>query len=93
MPVLSGVGGKTELTGDMLTDGPWCGSGDTRFDADLLRVRRVGVTLRLQAADPATRGVNPMQFRRRGSATNGAAMVADVTVAIDVAPRNLVQGW
>jgi type II secretory pathway pseudopilin PulG len=26
-------------------DGPWCGAGDTRFDADLLRVRRVRVTL------------------------------------------------
>jgi hypothetical protein len=44
MPVLPGVGGRTELTAAMLTDGPWCGAGDNQFDADLLRIRRVRVT-------------------------------------------------
>ncbi|NQW05408.1 MAG: prepilin-type N-terminal cleavage/methylation domain-containing protein [Acidobacteria bacterium] len=29
----------------MFTDGPWCGAGDTAFDADLLRVRRVRVSV------------------------------------------------
>ena len=38
------------------TDGPWCGDGGTAFDADLLRVRRVRVTLRLQAAAAGLRG-------------------------------------
>jgi hypothetical protein len=93
MPVLPGVGGRTELTGETLTDGPWCGVGESRFDADLLRVRRVRVTLRLQAADPSTRGINLAQFQQRGSARNSAVMVPDVVVSVDVTPRNLVQGW
>lgn len=33
----------------MFRDGPWCGAGATAFDADLLRVRRVRVTVRLRA--------------------------------------------
>jgi len=93
MPVLAGVGGRIELTAGMLTDGPWCGQDGMQFDADLLRVRRVRVTLRLQASDPANRGVNPSDFRLRGVARNAAAMVPDATVTVDVAPRNLVQGW
>lgn len=34
----------------MLSDGPWCGTGDTAFDADLLRVRRVRVAARLRVS-------------------------------------------
>jgi len=93
MPVLAGVGSRIELTAAMLTDGPWCGQGGMQFDADLLRVRRVRVTLRLQASDPANRGVTPADFRHRGVARNPVAMVPDVTVIVDVAPRNLMQGW
>lgn len=93
MPVLPGVGGRTELTSATLTDGPWCGSGNTQFDADLLRVRRVRVTLRLQASDPATRGTSAAQFREPGIARNQAAMVPDLSITIDVTPRNLVEGW
>jgi hypothetical protein len=92
MPVLGGAAGVTPLTPTMLTDGPWCGAGSTRFDADLLRVRRVRVTLRLQAADPAVRGLDS-RFRRPGSARDAGNMVADATVTLDVSPRNLVQGW
>jgi prepilin-type N-terminal cleavage/methylation domain-containing protein len=33
-----------------LADGPWCGAGGTLFDADLLRIRRVRVTVRLRAS-------------------------------------------
>lgn len=29
----------------MFTDGPWCGSGANRFDVDVLRIRRVRITL------------------------------------------------
>jgi hypothetical protein len=77
----------------VLTDGPWCGSGGNRFDADLLRVRRIRVALRLQASDPAVRGTNPAQFRHPGTARNSGAMAADVTVEVDVTPRNFGQGW
>ena len=36
----------------MLNDGPWCGAGGAAFDADLLRVRRIRVTARLNASGP-----------------------------------------
>ena len=74
----------------MLSDGPWCGAGETQFDADLLRIRRVRIALRLQAADPAVRG-SDLRYRVPGRARSETSMVADVTVTIDVSPRNLRQ--
>ena len=94
MPVLGG--GNTRLvplTEETLTDGPWCGSGGNQFDADLLRVRRVRLTIRLQAADPAVRGTDRSRFAEPGTARRSGVMVPDVTVAADVAPRNLRQAW
>jgi type II secretory pathway pseudopilin PulG len=46
-PLLSVLGGASlsELTASNLTDGPFCGVAPNRFDADLLRIRRVRVTL------------------------------------------------
>jgi hypothetical protein len=41
----AGSDGLAALPLPLFGDGPWCGVGDTRFDADLLRVRRVRVTL------------------------------------------------
>ena len=79
------------MTGPMLIDGPWCGSGGTRFDADLLRVRRIRITVRLQASDPAVRGSDRQRFANRGSAKRETSMVPDVTVTIDATPRNLGQ--
>jgi hypothetical protein len=90
MPALSGVGALTELTAATLTDGPWCGGGATQFDADLLRIRRIRVAVRLQAADPAVRGTDA-RFRVPGRARSEASMVHDVTVTVDASPRNLRQ--
>jgi prepilin-type N-terminal cleavage/methylation domain-containing protein len=89
MPALAGAGGLAELTDAMLSDGPWCGSGGTRFDADLLRVRRIRLSVRLQASDPAVRGRDRQRFVNPGSATRETSLVPDVTVVIDVTPRNL----
>jgi hypothetical protein len=89
MPVLAGVGGLVELTEAMLTDGPWCSSGATRFDADLLRVRRIRISVRLQASDPAVRGRDRQRFANPGPATRETSLVPDVSVSIDVTPRNL----
>ncbi|MEO6222938.1 MAG: prepilin-type N-terminal cleavage/methylation domain-containing protein [Vicinamibacterales bacterium] len=33
----------------MFSDGPWCGAGGAAFDADLLRIRRIRVQVRLRA--------------------------------------------
>ncbi len=45
--------GLAVLAPAMLGDGPWCGAGDTRFDADLLRIRRVRITLAVSTAGSA----------------------------------------
>jgi len=88
MPALGAAGHLVELAPSMLIDGPWCGSGDTRFDADLLRVRRIRISLRFQASDPAARGTGG-GFGNPGFARREAVLVPDRTVEIDVAPRNL----
>ncbi len=59
------------------TDGPWRGSGGNRFDADLLRVRVVRVTLRVHAGNP--------QWRSR-------RVVPDYTLQFSLAPRNMNPG-
>jgi prepilin-type N-terminal cleavage/methylation domain-containing protein len=45
-----GAGSLVPLNARLLTDGPWCPdpSSPQRFDADLLRVRRIRVTLRVR---------------------------------------------
>jgi len=91
MPVLPGVGALAELSAGDLTDGPWCGSGETQFDADLLRVRRVRVALRLQASDPAARGLDRTRFSNPGTARTDSTAVPDVILSVDVTPRNLFQ--
>jgi hypothetical protein len=93
MPMLAGSATLVRLEEGILTDGPWCGAGGNRFDADLLRIRRVRVVLRLQAADPGARGTDRSRFSRSGTASEASSMVSDVMVAVDVAPRNLRQGW
>ena len=88
MPALGAAGQLVELTAPLLTDGPWCGSGDSQFDADLLRVRRIRIALRFQASDPAVRGAG-VRFANPGFARRETVMVPDRTVEIDVTPRNL----
>jgi prepilin-type N-terminal cleavage/methylation domain-containing protein len=55
-PLLAPLGGASlsELSASELTDGPLCGVAPNRFDADLLRIRRVRVVL--QVAPSATAG-------------------------------------
>lgn len=47
-----------EMPLERFTDGPFCGITPNRFDADLLRIRRVGVRLRLRAT---TAGARPLE--------------------------------
>ena len=82
-------GSLAKLTATQLTDGPWCGSGDTEFDADLLRVRKLRVTLRMQASDASLRGTNTLLFQNPGRARQSMAMVPDYLVRFDITPRNL----
>jgi hypothetical protein len=74
----------------ILTDGPWCPDAGHafRFDADLLRIRRVRVTVRLQAARPF-RGLTGTVFAKAGNAGDPWRFVPDETVSLELAPRNI----
>jgi hypothetical protein len=79
---------NVRLTLDEFRDGPWCGAGDNRFDADLLRVRHVRAVVRLAAAAERARGIGA-DFLVPGRAVNALRLVPDVEVIVDAAPRNL----
>jgi prepilin-type N-terminal cleavage/methylation domain-containing protein len=90
LPVLpADEGSLAPLTADILTDGPMCGGGTNQFDADLLRVRKVRVTMRVQAANPALRGLDTRLFMNPGTAKGGERYVPDYGLSFEVAPRNL----
>jgi prepilin-type N-terminal cleavage/methylation domain-containing protein len=89
-PVLAATDGSlAELTPAILTNGPYCGSGTNEFDVDLLRVRKVKVTLRMQAASASLRGNDPTRFTNRGTAVGGDRYVGDYQSQFEVTPRNL----
>jgi prepilin-type N-terminal cleavage/methylation domain-containing protein len=93
LPVLPSNGSSlVELTPAMLTDGPVCGSAPNRFDADLYRVRKVRVELRVQAGLAELRGKNPTDrtlFVNPGISSGGHQLVPDYSMAFEVAPRNM----
>lgn len=92
LPTL-GPGGLSlvELTSSMLTDGPWCPNSlsSNRFDADLLRVRRIHVSLRVQSALASLRGPAGVLFAHGGTARAGDRFVPDLVTQFDITPRNL----
>jgi prepilin-type N-terminal cleavage/methylation domain-containing protein len=87
------AGSLATLEAATLTDGPWCPdvTSARRYDADLLRVRRIHVTLRVQAGAASLRGPAGVLFARGGSAT-ADRWVPDLQIEFDVAPRNLNSG-
>jgi hypothetical protein len=90
LPVLAPTDGSlVALTSTMLTDGPFCGSGATEFDADLLRVRKVRVSLRLQVTNPILRGSDDMLWLNPGTSRGAERAVPDYAVTFEVTPRNL----
>jgi Tfp pilus assembly protein PilW len=80
-----------ELTSAILTDGPWCPDSISRnrFDADLLRVRRIHVSLRVQSALVFLRGPAGALFAHGGTARAGDRYVPDLVTQFDITPRNL----
>jgi type II secretory pathway pseudopilin PulG len=89
-----GSSGIVKLTAAQLSDGPWCPDGGfpTRFDADLYRVRKVGVTLRVQVASADLRGPAGALFRHGGTSTSGRSLVPDQEIRFEVTPRNINLG-
>ncbi len=88
------------MSASMLTDGPWCPadtntSGDempNKYDADMLRVRQVRITLRVQVANAVLRGPAGTLFRHGGTSRGGERYIPDQEVRFDVSPRNLNLG-
>lgn len=89
VPLLADLGGRALeiLTAARLTDGPVCGQPPYSFDADLLRVRRIGVMIRLEAESADLRGSGPA-FLSPGPSAGGHRFVPDLAVVFDVASRN-----
>jgi len=83
-------GSLATLPLSILSDGPWCGDGDDIFDADLLRIRRVSVAVRLQVGNEMMRG-RGTDFAITGKGATAAQLVPDYAVRFDVSPRNM--GW
>lgn len=96
VPRLPDAGGEgvMPLSPSLLTDGPWCpdAAASPRFDADLLRIRRVRVTLRVEAWLDALRGSDRRFFLRPGTALGRSELVPDSEVSFDVVPRSLGGG-
>ena len=90
--ILANLGGfaPKPLTAALLTDGPVCGQSPFRFDADLLRIRRVSVTIRIEAESAEFRAGGPA-FASPGIARGGNRMLPDLETTIDVTPRNMVR--
>ena len=88
---LSGTVSDVKLDAGTLTDGPWCpdAASPVRYDADLLRVRRVRVTMRFEAAAASLRGPASTLFQRGGTATSTTRLVPDLETRFDVTPRNV----
>ncbi len=88
--LLASLGGSAPqpMDASVLSDGPSCGQPPFRFDADLLRIRRVSFTIRLEAESAEFRA-RGSTFTSPGAARASARSVADLQITVDVAPPNL----
>lgn len=94
LATLGGSSGLVKLTQAQLTDGPWCPNdgSNNRFDADLFRIRKVAVTVRVQSAVAALRGPAGALFSHSGTSRGGSQWAPDHEVRFQVTPRNLNLG-
>jgi hypothetical protein len=77
-----------------LTDGPWCPDppAPDRWDADLLRIRAIAITLRVQSAVAALRGPAGALFAHAGTSHAAQRLAPDLEIRLQVAPRTLNRG-
>jgi hypothetical protein len=92
LPALGSGAALVPLAAELLTDGPWCpdAASPNRWDADLLRVRRVDVVIRVEAALDALRGPAGVLFSRPGTAS--ARFVPDREAKVSIALRDATFG-
>jgi Tfp pilus assembly protein PilW len=88
-----GAGAPTlvTLSAAQLTDGPWCpdAANANRWDADLLRIRKIGVTLRVESALAQLRGPAGVLFANAGASIGGGKWLPDQEIRFQISPRNL----
>jgi hypothetical protein len=91
VPVLTDFGGTTlvPLSAAQLTDGPVCGRAPRRFDVDLMRIRRIGVSLRIETEGAEFRGTG-LAFANPGISRDADRYIPDLRVTFEVAPRNML---
>jgi Tfp pilus assembly protein PilW len=91
LPPLAAGTALVPLTAAQFLDGPWCPdeTNPNRWDADLLRIRKVGVTIRVEAASAASRGPAGVLFTNGGSSRTANRWVPDQEIRFQVAPRNM----
>lgn len=94
LPALNAAVALTQLTAAQLADGPWCPdeTNANRWDADLLRIRKVGVTIRVEAALAALRGPAGVLFTNGGSSRAATRWAPDQEIRFQVSPRNMNLG-
>ena len=90
VPKLADLGSTAlkPLTAAQLTDGPTCGLSPNRFDGDLLRVRKIRVTIRVQVGLSDLRGSGG-DFNQAGASSSGTRYIPDYSMSFEVTPRNL----
>jgi Tfp pilus assembly protein PilW len=91
LPSLAAASALAPLTAAQLVDGPWCPDAinANRWDADLLRVRRVAVTIRVEAALSALRGPAGVLFSNAGTSREPTRWAPDQEIHFQVSPRNM----
>lgn len=95
LPFLGAAGSAlVPLGAATLGDGPWCpdDASPNRYDADLLRIRAVVVTLRVESALDALRGPASALFARSGTARAGDRFLPDLVLRTRITPLNLAAG-
>jgi hypothetical protein len=90
MSSVAATGGSlAPLPISMFSDGPWCGGGSNTFDADLYRVRKVKITIRVQTPNATFRGLDTALFQNPGTAKSGQKFIPDLVTTLEVSPRNM----
>lgn len=92
LPALGSGAALTELGEGVLSDGPWCEHAGDPYDADLHRVRRIAIFLRLQVSAWHLRGVAKSWFQNVGENREVGRTVRDYELNFEVTPRNLDGG-
>jgi hypothetical protein len=92
LAVLGAPGELVDLSEAALTDGPWCpdAASPRRYDADLLRVRKVRLRLRVEVALRAMRGAAGPFFARAGVGAPALISAPDHEATLDIVLRNLM---